>query len=292
MGSRPGYDPTRRNRNIGTSKQGRGRDNWMGIPWPEERRFYERLEDPVVLTWKIHGRSWGFLIEPAYTDSVHACTPDDVARVIELLPADDLEGLQTVVFRQPTRKQAALEGVWGRWAIAEQLGPHDHKYRWCGFDYRWAHVRCAAVFIESCPVDTCFSWSKKLDPPGAAELERLRQDGHQIVEDKRHYRIQTTPDSCRATQLYRTLPHEIGHHLDYWRRVMRRWDGKTDEQWAALNEGYWRRPQDEHEAFAHRYADGFRERMLRNGDIPFERFFDPSEMADHGVRAEWFAIPE
>ena len=59
----------------------------MGVPWPDDCRYYERLKDPVLLVWEIHGNRWDFLIEPVLADFAYALTPDDVAHVIELLPA-------------------------------------------------------------------------------------------------------------------------------------------------------------------------------------------------------------
>lgn len=49
---RPGWNPTKRNRNIGTKKQGHGRDNRLVIPqaWPEDRIFWEVLRSPVLVT--------------------------------------------------------------------------------------------------------------------------------------------------------------------------------------------------------------------------------------------------
>jgi hypothetical protein len=40
---RPGWNPVRRNRNVGTAKQGRGRDNRMVIPsnWHDSRTFWQ-----------------------------------------------------------------------------------------------------------------------------------------------------------------------------------------------------------------------------------------------------------
>jgi hypothetical protein len=38
-----------------------------------------------------------------------------------------------------------------------------------------------------------------------------------------------------------------------------------------LSEAYFSRPQDEREAFAHRYADMTRDRLIKFGIIPFDR---------------------
>jgi hypothetical protein len=48
---KPGWDPRRRNRNIGTPKAGRGRDTRFTIPepWSDTRLYYERLVNPIEL---------------------------------------------------------------------------------------------------------------------------------------------------------------------------------------------------------------------------------------------------
>jgi hypothetical protein len=58
---RPGREPTRRNRNIGTSKQGHGQDNRMVIPsrWPDDRVYFEVLRNPVPVV----RRAGGVLLE-------------------------------------------------------------------------------------------------------------------------------------------------------------------------------------------------------------------------------------
>lgn len=51
-------NPIRRNRNIGTSRQGRGADNRMVIPSLfryEERDFCERLVNPREYSFEVHG---------------------------------------------------------------------------------------------------------------------------------------------------------------------------------------------------------------------------------------------
>jgi hypothetical protein len=99
------------------------------------------------------------------------------------------------------------------------------------------------------------------------ELERLRADGHEIRRDGRHYRIAATPESARATQLFRTLLHEIGHWVDYVEKVQNAPEaGKADD--ALL---FFARPLAERESFAHRNAETTRAHLIRFGIIPFHR---------------------
>ena len=43
-----GWDATRRNRNIGTAKQGLGQDNQLVIPWCGLKLYYENLTEYKV----------------------------------------------------------------------------------------------------------------------------------------------------------------------------------------------------------------------------------------------------
>ncbi|MEO1128047.1 MAG: hypothetical protein AAFX95_28770, partial [Cyanobacteria bacterium J06639_16] len=65
-----GWDARRRNRNMGTAKSGHGQDNRLTIPesWADNRRFYERLHNPVALARDINGHRLTFLIEATHAD--------------------------------------------------------------------------------------------------------------------------------------------------------------------------------------------------------------------------------
>ncbi len=58
---RPGWNATRRNRNIGTARQGHGQDNRMVIPsnWQDLRRYWKRLAadglSPEDFVWEEGG---------------------------------------------------------------------------------------------------------------------------------------------------------------------------------------------------------------------------------------------
>jgi len=64
------------------------------------------------------------------------------------------------------------------------------------------------------------------------------------------------------------LPHEIGHWFDWLEKVET--PAARGEDFSALMESYFARPQAEREAFTHRYADDVRDRLMRAGAIPFE----------------------
>jgi len=256
-----GFNPARRNRNIGTARQGHGKDNKLVIPavCGEARRWAEILGPHRVFQRSAEGREIIFIVEETSAGCVHACTVDDIRHLLANIPLQDWDGLDTVVLRQSTRKQRVLNPVWGRLFYSADLGLP-----------RRATVRLGpAVMLEAQDPKAVIEWSSSLDPVAVAELERLRADGHEISRNGRSLRISTTPASLRATQLYRTLLHEIGHWVDYLEKVERP-AGDDDAKWAELNKAYFSQSKDEREAFAHRYADATRDRLVKIGVLPFE----------------------
>ncbi|MEI9815099.1 MAG: hypothetical protein WDO18_21720 [Acidobacteriota bacterium] len=131
-----------------------------------------------------------------------------------------------------------------------------------------------ALILEAAPSDLSWSFKKGLRPEVAAEIARLQDDGHRVSMTKNRITVTSSLGAIRATQLYRTLPHEIGHLVDYKNRN------------EAGDDSYWQRPAQEREAFAHRYADEFRSRMLSAGSFPFSRV---ESWIEDGLRACDFA---
>ena len=274
MTKNPGYNPTRRNRNIGTKSAGYGQDNKLVIPWAwaDNRIFYERLVDPVVVEIQVGSVSKHVIIEPTIKGFIHACTVDDIQRLLELIPVEHINDITAFVLRQPKRKEQILSSVWGRLIYSSDL---------CGFSG-------PTVYLEAQNFEQPLKWSKSLTPEGAKELERLREDGHVVVTDKRQHIINCTLDTIRNTQLYRTLPHEIGHYVDYLTKVEEPSKDNLD-RWLVLNEKYHARPSQERESFAHRYADEFRKQQIARGTIPFERMVDDAKMRAVGLDPAWFS---
>jgi hypothetical protein len=200
-----------------------------------------------------------FIVEETSGGCVHACSIDDVRHVLAHLPAADWEGLDTFVLRQSTRKQRTLRPAWGRLLYFADLGAPG----------RAAKRKGPAVLLEAVNCEAKLKWPSSLHPDDQAELDRLREDGHIVEQIRRQHVFSMTREAVRATQLYRTLLHEIGHWVDWLNKVERpsEYGGDFD----ALREAYFQRPRDEREAFAHRYADEIRERLTRFGVIPFER---------------------
>src|SRR5262249_22912475 len=117
---RSGWNPVRRNRNIGTAESGHGLADRLVIPerWRDTRRFWEKLRNPVSL--EVNG--FAFLVEPCLPGFAYAVTVDDIVKLLGFLPRDDVAGLQVIVLRQPTRKQRLLSRVWGRLIYFAEFG--------------------------------------------------------------------------------------------------------------------------------------------------------------------------
>lgn len=273
---RPGWNPTRRNRNIGTAKQGRGQNNRMVIPRPRPREleYYECINSYVEIIRRIHGRVIHFVVERPRKNIAYAVTVDDVARMLWMIPKSDYEGLKLVVFRQPTRKQDLLWPVWGR----------------IGFDARVGRFAGPAIFLDAADSQREMTWGRKLDPDNLEELGRLRADGFRITEVKRGFAIQGDFESIRNTQLYRTIPHEIGHWVD-WSRTVLQPSGGDPMKIKSLANAYFSRPKADRERFAHRYAEEFCRRLRRIGDVPFPRQFDLKQIRKDNLRAVDFGVP-
>lgn len=241
-----GRDNTRRNRNIGTVKQGHGQSNKFEIPshfsYKQPKVYFEDLKNYRCVERSINDCLITFLVEETRKDSVHACTVDDITCVLQNVPAADLQDLPLIILRQAKRKEEILNPVWGRYIYYAMIDKYGGS----------------AICFDTFDLSKIFRWAKSLTPDLEAELERLKCDGHLVETTKRHYIVSSSLDSVRATQLYRTLLHEIGHHVDRMRNE-KIFETKT--------------PKDK-EMFAHRYADELRNKLKQRGVLPFKRVLD------------------
>ncbi len=252
------YNPTRRNRNIGTEKQGYGQNNELSIPKPchTSKTFYERLDKYEKLIKVINDHKFTFVIENTRKTSKHACTVDDIAKIISNIPKTDFGDLELIILRQPKRKEETLSPVWGRLA----------------YSFEFENEYSPAIIIEAIDYERKFKWGRKLSPDDTRELERIKADGHKIKESKKYFEADYELDNVRNTQLYRTLLHEFGHYVHYLEFVER--PGNDDEEfeyWNKRNDKYFNLPKSEKEKFAHNYAHKLRGNLTKNGIIPFER---------------------
>jgi hypothetical protein len=241
-----GKNNTRRNRNIGTAKQGHGQNNKFEIPTHisslNYKVYFEDLKNYRSVERIVEGYLITFLVEETRKGCVHGSTVDDINHVLQNVPAADLEDLPLIILRQPKRKEEIINPAWGRYIYYAEI---DKYYG-------------SAISLEAVDLSKPSRRSKSLSPDEQIELERLKDDGHFIETTKRHHLVSATLKSVRATQLYRTLLHELGHHVDRMR---------NEELFKTKT------PKDK-ETFAHKYADELRENLKQKGVFPFERIFD------------------
>ncbi|MFB6320814.1 hypothetical protein [Saccharicrinis sp. FJH54] len=254
-------DATRRNRNIGTAKQGHGKDNELTIPQPALtlRSFFERLDNYNKIPRTINGHDFLFVVEQTRESSKHACTINDISKIIENIPTEDYGDLKLIILRQAKRKEETMSSVWGRLI----------------YSYEFEGDYFPAIVIEAIDFDRKFKWTKKLSVDSQKELEKLKEDGHKIVDDKRHFVADYEIDNVRTTQLYRTLIHEFGHYVHYLEFVERPGtDDEEYEEWEKRYDLYFKLPKSEKEKFAHNYADKIKSELIEKKIIPFEKIED------------------
>ncbi len=163
-----------------------------------------------------------------------------------------------MILRQPKRKERILSSLWGRAIFQVEVDKYSGP----------------AVILEAQTLDP-IKWPRSLGPDDALELQRLRDDGHPVSETKRHFLIQPTLASLRATQLYRTLLHEIGHHVDYQATEPGTWGSK---------------PSLDKESFAHQYAMSAFSKLKDMGLVHFARILDEASLLNDCLRIEDFAV--
>lgn len=272
-------NPSRRSRNIGAYKQGFGQDNRLVIPdrLNDPRFFWERLSSPVAVHREINGHTFTILVEPTKKGYLHACTVDDISGLLSYLPIDHLKNIEIFILRQPKNKEEIITPVWGRL-------------------FYWSNMRKYSgpvVLLEAHKVDVVLKWNKSLSPSEEKELSRLKADGDHVTTNKRHHIIQTSIESLRNKQLYRTLPHEIGHYVDYLINVVEPCIDIEDMAERELVENkYWNKPKVDKEAFAHRYVDEFYLKLRKKGRLPFPRIVDPEGIVKDGLCMKWFVASE
>lgn len=276
--NKAGWNPVRKNRNIGTKASGYSKNNALLIPQSnalkdEYKSFYEDLNNPVRLSLDIHGHSILLLVEPTYKGYAHACTPMDIAAILHLLPKEHTTHIDTIVLRQPKKKEQILSSVWGRliyWGdYQENYGP--------------------TIILEAQLLPFNEKWSHSLTPFLQKELDALESDGHKITRNKRDITISGSLGTVRNTQLYRTLPHELGHLVDYHQSYQSKVNGLSEREEEQLSDIYFSKPKLDKEEFANRYARDFMKKHSDTGEIPFARLFEAERIKSFGLELAWFS---
>lgn len=268
-------NPVRRNRNIGTARQGHGQANRLVIPsiCNDHRHWWTQLGPHEAVHRHIDGVAMTFIVEATLGGWSHACSLDDICQVLRSVPKADWRGISLILLRQPQRKQAILNPSWGRLAYDANIGRPGQSDMWHG----------PVISLEAVDSRRPVVWSTSLSPDSAEELARLIADGHQVTRRGRKHIITPQPAAIRATQLHRTLLHEIGHWVDWQEKVLAP-DGDFDL--------YFARARDEREAFAHRYADTQRERLTRLGVLPFAAMLAAEGLEQDNLDPRWFGLAQ
>ena len=239
------YNPTRRNKNIGTTKSGHSSDNKLTVPnrFSDSLNFWERIYDYKIIKKKINSKTITFLIEKTKKDYLYTFTIVELTNLLKKIPREDWMGIELFVLRQPKKKEIILDPVWGR----------------LSYEADFKGYKGPAIFLEAINVHKAIVWPNSLTPESKKELKRLEEDGHKVIQNKKNITIHITKDSAKNTQLFRTLLHEIGHFVHWNTTVLQ--PAKNTQDLKKLKTRYLSIPEQEKETFAHRYAEKIRKKI-------------------------------
>jgi hypothetical protein len=260
-------NPIKRNKNIGTSKQGHGQENRMVIPEPlyDQKIFWSRLGKHRAFDIEIQGKTYSFLVEETLRNHAHACTVEDLIKMIHFLPPSHLEGLKYIVLRQPKRKEQILNPVWGRLI----------------YFYEYKENHAPAIILEAIDYSSNLIRDRKMRIEEQEEFERLVNDGHNFQSKRRKYVAAFDMDKVRNTQLYRTFLHEAGHYYHYLQFANEGEEGLENYEKLSLAEK---------EKFAHTYTEQRSQQLKETGKIPFERILTSDFLGKFRLRKEDFEV--
>lgn len=139
-----------------------------------------------------------------------------------------------------------------------------------------------AIFLDAQPIHLRWLAPLSTRVEDERELDRLREDGHRVSRERKGWRVESSVEAVRATQLYRTLLHEIGHHVDRLE-----YHTRQDAGAEAADERFFARPHVEREAAAHRYADLWAANLRANRTIPFASIVK-EDLRTEGIDPLWF----
>nr|WP_297169259.1 hypothetical protein [uncultured Dysgonomonas sp.] len=226
---------TRRNRNIGTAKQGYGQNNKLKT----QDYFVEKLTEYTKRKISINGHEFIFVVEDLQTGFQYSCSLDDIVTQLSKIPNTDYGDLKFIVFRQPKKKERMLEPVWGRLM----------------YTYEFEGDLFPAIIIESFQPGDSLKWSKKQSVAQIQEFKLLQEEGHIFIDKGNYYEAILSESAVRNTQLNRTIFHEVGHYVHYLTFVERpSTDEESFEEWENRYNKYFSIPKREKEVFANRYA--------------------------------------
>ena len=196
------------------------------------------------------------IVEELKEGYYYSCTEQDVERMLNHTPAEDLQAFGVIVFRKPKRKESLLSPVWGRLIYS--------------FEFKDNHR--PAIIIEAMPRWNTLHFPKKQSVDDKLEFELLKLDGLKFKESKRDFVADIDPNTIRNIQLYRTLLHEVGHYVHYLEVVERpRKYAEDQEVQDNRREHYFSISKNEKEIYANDYASNLKRNLMRIGVVPFDR---------------------
>lgn len=243
---KPGWNPIRRNKNIGTKKSGHSKTNLFYTPGKADELILKNINSQSVIT--VNGLEFSFIVEELYDEYMHCCTADEISKVLSFIPQCDLEGLRFIILKQPTKKEEMLRPCWGRVI----------------YNFSYNKKSGSAIILYAINIEKEIFWRNSLNPQGIRELENLKDEGHLVFMEGKNIRIKSSFNSAKMTQLYRTLFHEVGH-LIYFKNFIKE-HNNTD--FAGICELYFKRPVEQREDYAITYASHIRKRLLTENLIP------------------------
>lgn len=167
------YNPTRRNRNIGTENQGFGQNNKLKIstPYGTLKSFYERFEKYQTEIRIINDHEFLFIIEETRANCFHSCSVNDLAKIIKHIPKEDYGDLRFIILRQPKRKEEIISPVWGRLI----------------YSFEFENEYYPAIILDAIDLNKKLIWHKKQIIEDQKEFEKLKEDGHLFIKNKRNF---------------------------------------------------------------------------------------------------------
>lgn len=229
---------TRRNRNIGTSKQGNGQDNKFEV----KDFFIEKLDDYTKQEVVIKDHTFLFITEKLQKGFQYSCSIDDIVNCLTIIPKCDYGDLKFIIFRQPKKKERTLCPVWGRLV----------------YSYEFESQLYPAIIIEAFKEGDKLKWSKKISIIDRQEFDLLLKDEHNFIDKGKYYEATLELNAVRNTQLKRTIFHEVGHYVHYLTFVGRQeLEDESYEEWESRYETFFSIPRREKEIFANRYAANY-----------------------------------
>lgn len=226
------------------------------------------MSGAIEIEYALSNHVFTVIVEPAAPGWKYYLSIPDILELLKLVPQDDRKDIAVIVFRQPKRKERIFSPVWGRMSYWAEFGAYSGT----------------SIVIEAQPLDYSYRLQKDIGPVFAKELDALRNDGHIVETTRRHIEISCPPHAIRNTQLFRTVPHEIGHRMDYEEKVSAPFDRDEDDL-DALMARYFSRPQREREQFADRYAEAVMSDFRRQETVPFPPLPNREEA---NLNPEWF----